>query len=519
MRRILTILTCFLFASRSFSQGPANLEAYTFDYSTFTFYNGAALNMEVPPWQIAGGWHTYFFSDGSNTNTYSDPQDMVSSTSIWVSGHGPYLATGPYGPQMWKRSYQEIYSAHSLQHPSEGLINIGICHAENKDWCGSHNTINPARPYNYDIPCGQNDWDAYYGILNAVWTPSNASNNWGQQGYHNELGPILWPSNGYVNANNECATNGLRHPSSIISGDYMYVFIVDSGPNHVAPEEGREGGVKLVRVHVNNILNPSAYEVYYKDPSGNEYWLPSLPSGFTKENMINYVKTQGSKSTSILPTYNTSDQRFSVAYVNGTNYFIGVEEYQEWNGTHAVAIRFSYDLKNWTDRRGIIESSDNQGESDVTYPIFLSADGWSNTAVDLNDFYVIATAAEGRSRTLVTRAHIYLTPPFFAKTNAEARKVTTSNSGAIDNSKVRPPIVTPNPGPGLYKLNYTLKTPAKTQVRVLNLMGKLVQVTAARNQKAGTYTESIDISSYAKGIYLLELLVNGKKQTFKVIYQ
>jgi hypothetical protein len=50
-------------------------------------------------------------------------------------------------------------------------------------------------------------------------------------------------------------------------------------------------------------------------------------------------------------------------------------------------------------------------------------------------------------------------------------------------------------------------------------MGRRIQTGAAMNRMTGTYNETINISSHAKGVYLLELLVNGKKQTFKVIYQ
>jgi hypothetical protein len=50
-------------------------------------------------------------------------------------------------------------------------------------------------------------------------------------------------------------------------------------------------------------------------------------------------------------------------------------------------------------------------------------------------------------------------------------------------------------------------------------MGRQIQKGAAVNRPAGTYTETVNITGYAKGVYLMELLVNGKKQTFKVIYQ
>src|SRR5688572_5826842 len=138
MRQILILITFYLFASRTFSQYPNNLNNHIIGNSTFSFhdedcdyvlgvpircYESRRMRMEVPPWQIAGGWHTYFFSNGSQTNTYSDPQNMINSSSANIEGHGPYFAIGPELSKPWKRSYSEIYSAHELQHPSSGLIN------------------------------------------------------------------------------------------------------------------------------------------------------------------------------------------------------------------------------------------------------------------------------------------------------------------------------------------------------------------------------------------------------------
>src|SRR5262249_22262624 len=136
----------------------------------YNCHESTRMRMEVPSWQLAGGWHTYFFSNGSETNTYSDPQSMTSSSSANIEGHGPYFAISPDASKPWKRTYSEIYSAHQLTHPSQGLINIGFCHSENKNVCGLQNTINPARPVNCSID--GNDWDAYYAIPTAAWTPS-----------------------------------------------------------------------------------------------------------------------------------------------------------------------------------------------------------------------------------------------------------------------------------------------------------------------------------------------------------
>lgn len=524
MKTTLVLFTFFLFVSCSYAQGPANMNDYSFRYGSFTFhdkdcdyfiaplkcYESRRMRLEIPPWQIAGSWHTYFFSNGSETNTYSDRNDMIHSSSVNMEGHGPYFACGAEPSKPWKRDYGEIFSAHKLQHPAMGLINIGFCHGENKDWCGSHNSINPARPLAPSNPCGTTDYDAYFTFPHVVWTVNNEANNWGQRGYTNELGPIGWPANGYIDANNESASEGLSHCSSIVVGDYIYLFLYDRGPRQT-PQEGRERGIKLVRVHQNNCLDPAAYEVYYKDPTGIVHWQPSLPAGFTKETMMDYLKVQGPKCTNILPDLFTTSSRclrFSVAQVTGSNYFIGCEEYladdergSDGHENHHVALRFSYDLIHWTERKAIVETAENWDASHLTYPIFLSANGWSNTAIELNDFYILGmhSISNGGFPNWVTRLHVTNLP--------------------VDNSQERTPFVYPNPGSGTYNLTYTLQTAAKTQLTVFDQMGRPVQQATAVNKIPGTYTETVNFSTHAKGVYLLVLLVDGKKQTFKVIYQ
>ena len=281
---------------------------------------------------------------------------MINNTSINCKYGGPYSAVGPDAAKTWKRSYSSIYSAHYLEHPTLGPMNIGFCHDENKNSCNQQNTINPI----FHPTCvSGTDYTGYFAILSAVWTKNIQSNNWGQSGYNNDIGPILWPSVGYVSSDNTNASQGLLQPTSIISGNYIYIFIWDKRPLGKAQgQEGRNRGIKVVRTTIANCNNPLLYEVYYKNSQGVETWLPSLPSGFTKETMLNYVKIQGPKSSGILfdeISGNTEFFIFSVAKVNNQNYFIGSEEYVDNNdkGRQHIAVRFSYDLVNWSERKKI----------------------------------------------------------------------------------------------------------------------------------------------------------------------
>ena len=92
-------------------------------------------------------------------------------------------------------------------------------------------------------------------------------------------------------------------------------------------------------------------------------------------------------------------------------------------------------------------------------------------------------------------------------------------AGTLDLSSAKAPAVYPNPGPGVYQLTYTLKDHAITQLCVLDMTGRRLQAGPTTMRGAGAVTESVDITGRAKGVYMLELTVNGGKKTFKVVYQ
>jgi hypothetical protein len=89
----------------------------------------------------------------------------------------------------------------------------------------------------------------------------------------------------------------------------------------------------------------------------------------------------------------------------------------------------------------------------------------------------------------------------------------------LDEGVGKAPSVYPNPGRGIYQLGYTLKDHAVTQLSVLDMTGRRLQTGPSVLRAPGRVTETVDISAQAKGVYLLELLVNGGKKTFKVVYE
>jgi hypothetical protein len=542
-----------------------DLNAYTVDPAGSVSFGGLVrqkVKTEAPPWTLAGGWHSYFFVDGINSYVGSSPLGMISNSLIdmTANGYGPVLATSPDGCTAenmfpWRRNYYGIWSAQNFYAPAAGsVVSMGFVHGENRSFVGTD--TDPG-----NVPCETLDHDHYAAFVCGSWTPYTAASDWGIQ-YFTDLGPLVWPSTGYQLSNGEKSSLGVGGPSAIQADDgNMYLFYKDmshyvvSGHPDFPWEDGRHPGIKVARAPISDALNPQAYKSFYQDPAGNQFWNPSLPAGFTKDNTTAFFRTPGPLASNILDDYDYI--RFSVAKVAGTNYYFGVGNYSDeadrWtdgNGSHPTlktALLYSTDLVHWQGKRNI-DATHDWTTTHFDYPIFLSSDGSSNTSIDPNDFYVIGTSPSTINST-VYRMHIYIPAPpppppppgcYDAQGNqiiccvddpangvycpqSQKRKLANGMAAGLDASLDAgagvAPYVFPNPGRGIFQLTYTLKDPASTQLNVVDLTGRVLLSGNTMMRSPGRYTESVNISGRAKGLYMLELLVNGGKKTFKVIYQ
>jgi hypothetical protein len=348
-------------------------------------------------------------------------------------------------------------------------------------------------------------------MISAAWTPMDAN----QPFFQNELGPIAWPSNGYTTAAGVKCTAGLRHPASIVEGDYVYVFYTDAGPyaTNIPDEEGRREGIKVIRASLDSALDPRSYHAFYKDSSGRDTWIPALPKGFTKENMLSFVSVRGPKTTDIMRDSDNVSQeiRFSAAKVRNAGYYIGVEQYIDRTDSqkYKVALRFSSDLANWSERYLVVYTAANWNKSRMNYPIFLSNDGTSNTEIDINDFYILGTGYTEAD--YVNRIHIQQSPSL----SVSALRVAAFSS-SLDNTEK----LFPNPTEGPCQLQYTLSDPSsEVKIVLYDMNGRQLQLLDQASRPAGTYTRNIDIGSLQNGMYLIALYVNNRLRLYRVVKQ
>ena len=535
MKRLNLIVVAMLCANLLFGQFPS-FKSYSIGALSSVSFKGkksgarSKFKTEVPPWIISGRDKLYFFVDGSDTYVWSSPIPLTVNWTINLKkqADGPFLASRSYihSPDYhaarpardWGRVYHAIYSVETFQHPVAGPVSLGFMHGENKNLVSDRhyqNTIQPNVPIDlrdHATYSGGNPyiegWEAYNAFISAAWVPHTDQNNGGRQFFSNELGPIVWPSTGFITPNGVKSTSGLKHPSSIAHDNYIYVFYSEGGPygGRVPQEEGRTEGIKVARAPVHDALNPHAYQVYYRDPNGVEAWHRSLPEGFSKDRMLDFVTVQGGKATDIMNDDLNQSQhiRFAAAKVRNTDYFIGVEEYIDLadGRRFKVALRFSKDLVHWTERQQVVYEAANWETSRLNYPVFLDKEGATNTTIDIDDFYILGTDPGVQNH--INKIRLQAPEPEAFALNGRTRIQQT------------PFVILPNPNTGLFRLAYTLETSTPVAINVYNLSGQQVQAVHAY-KAAGKHVQTFDIRPHPPGIYLVTLLLGDQQFTYKVM--
>jgi hypothetical protein len=78
--------------------------------------------------------------------------------------------------------------------------------------------------------------------------------------------------------------------------------------------------------------------------------------------------------------------------------------------------------------------------------------------------------------------------------------------------------VYPNPSRDVFNVTFTSEDVQDLEVRVINVVGEVVY-TEDLQQFVGEYTKSIDLATYTKGVYFLEITTNNGVVNKKLILQ
>ncbi len=550
MRKILLglfLLQPFLSNSQTCNAIPV-LQGYTITTSHTNFVQGPGalpFQIETTPWVLKGGWYQYFFTihytgawsvprsistpynetiEVSSTTGYG-PKWNCASSHWWGDYYNPITMESDQFPfhyewrnYHWRRNYNGIFSAHILFHPGTHQdITLAFSHGENKnEKIGDYiyqNTVRPKfllDPNNPKTFSGigndgeYNDcWDAYFAFLNANWLPYDQANDYGAN-YMNDLGPVAWPAAGYVDTLGNQKSQGLRHPSSIVYGDYVYIYLQDAGIDYVTP------GFKVIRVLKSNVLSPNLYEIWCGDTLG---WLPSLPAGFTKETAASYFATPGPPSKKLWDLEATI-VRFAVAGIKNTNKFLGVECLLYENGQSKLAFRTSTDLIHWSSKINFYCQEGGWNGLDFKYPIFLRNDGETNTEIDENDFYVIGSKASDKT---IFKLHFVRDLSVPSPFEITARKET---AGTITSEAASPIKVFPNPTQNIVHITGSYGNNGYYTISLFNSTGERVRTIDKGDKPKGSFNYKISTASLTNGIYYIVISnENGPVSKLAIVKQ
>jgi len=321
----------------------------------------------------------------------------------------------------WNYAYNGIYSPQSVWDPaSEQEWIYAIMHVENKNRHNAEtgerfeNTILARRQYRFPeeyegLVNGRYIFPfwTYFGFVTASVSPVEQRFRTGFM--QNQLGPVIWPSMGYLDPSGRALQHAHPHPTTIVHDGYLYVYYIEDAytdPAMCMLEPGRERGVKVARCPLSKLMKPGFFRTYYM----GKFSEPSLPTRFSKENR-RFLFEKGGRSSVIHPDlscdhvrhdetgesgFSSRIVRFSVARLRGTRYFLSVEQRWEEGNVGGIALRVSTDLLNWSTKTRVPGVDGWK----LRYPVFANSDYTRNYEIDAHEFYV---AGGGFSTTSIVK--------------------------------------------------------------------------------------------------------------------
>lgn len=356
---------------------------------------GANAVPEIPPWPFRRGGATEALISSSSSARCRLPAPLTSAQGYdFTTGGCEFLLTGgeESGPPPtvldqwpdWGRNYLGAFSA----------VEVGddvflVTHGENKNDRHANGTIY-LNTVNTDVgPECWSGYDADAGEWRECWESYNAFLALavlGADGGVRDLGPIAWPTFGYVDDAGEKTSLGLRHPSSVVVGDHVYVYVQD--------ESNESEGIKVFRAPLADLSNPHAFRGY--DGDGG-FTLRALPAGFTAAKVRSFYGTRGPRTPPLFDDPRFDSVRFSVAAIQGSASYLGVEERVNMDGEQLV-LRLSSDLVHWSDPVVVPDvGAATWEDAPLNYPILVDAQG-NIGPIDLSGFFVLGTHLSSPTR-------------------------------------------------------------------------------------------------------------------------
>lgn len=360
----------------------------------------AGVAPEVPPWQMAFGDQTAFLVTSEDSFLCLDDISFLDSSGVTFpdGGCSLYLSPGmgtlgpddaPLGQEPWRRNYYGAFSGQVLTLP-DGPALVTVNHGENKnvmvDGVFYPSTVNTDVPSScwsgYDattqtwIEC----WDAYNAFITLAHAPM-APDGRDVGGATVDEGPIVWSSAGLMDSTGTKTSLGVRHPTSLVDGDFLYVFYMD--------ESYADEGIRVARSPLAALPSPLGFSCW----DGTAFEIPALPVGYDVANVPASYEAPGPACAALFPEDGFDSVRFSVAPLAGSSLYLGVEE-RTSDTLWELVFRTSTDLQHWSGPTSIpgINAPD-WDDALAPYPILVAADGEAGGLLDPGQVFVLGSAS------------------------------------------------------------------------------------------------------------------------------
>lgn len=297
--------------------------------------------------------------------------------------------------QHWKRTYAGVLGMHLVNNLDRLYF---VQHGENMNlkqysipqdrYFYYQNSLNAQPPvtscFNYPQGGGENTcWEGFYSFAAVGYIPS-----FSQVGYTGtpvNVGPVVWPHFGYVK-DGAISGNNYYHTTSYADDQNLYIYSKSWGYPENAT--GTKSCQVAARAPLSEAGTPSQWKKYYK---GN-FSEDAVPSGFTRSAIPSFSKIGAGKESCLFeddvaavaePMY------FNVARINGTPYYLGVQERVDPDRVIAIGFRLSSDLVHWSDFVSFERSTGSWGTSRFTYPTLFNKDTTSTDIINGSNFYLV----------------------------------------------------------------------------------------------------------------------------------
>lgn len=331
-------------------------------------------------------------------------------SNVTENGRFVYVNPSQLGPDDWRFSYNGVTGIDTVEVSGQKYL-IAIKHNEQQNLSAGGNLYqNRVFPNIRAEDCAagyfngvfRQCWQSFTSYVSIGYAPIDSAGVVDGSQF-SDIGPIVWPPQGYKDVNNTKKSSGFYHPTMYVGDSHVYAYYLND--NNLA--QGQRKCISISRAPIAQFNDPMAWKNYYQGAFGTQ----SLPNGFNKSNMSNFYTVGGGNADCIGLPSPTSDTiiYFNVAKIDGTDLYIGTEESSPNHETWQVGVRVSRDLINWSNMQVLSTASVPWGQGNLSYPTFIDSGGRNtNELIQPNSFYLVGKRATNSSGYELNSKHLRL---------------------------------------------------------------------------------------------------------------